>query len=103
MQDYEYAMIKLIKVPAVPARKKTSHKGDNGKVLIIGGSKEYPGAITLAALAVSALRSGTSGRGAWFLQDQDFEKLPSSLQNDVVSKLRKRKGLPADLPRPILD
>ena len=51
----------------------------------------------------SALRSGTSGRGAWFLQDQDFEKLPSSLQNDVVSKLRKRKGLPADLPRPILD
>ena len=51
----------------------------------------------------SALRSGTSGRGAWFLSDQDFEKLPNSLQSDIVGKLRKRKGLPIDLPRPILD
>jgi len=51
----------------------------------------------------STLRSGTAGRGAWFLSDQDFEKLPNSLQNDIVTKLRKRKGLPADLPRPILD
>ncbi|HLD87567.1 MAG TPA: NAD(P)H-hydrate dehydratase [Candidatus Nanoarchaeia archaeon] len=40
----------------IPKRKQGSHKGDNGVVLAIGGSKEYPGAIALASLA--ALRSG---------------------------------------------
>ena len=37
-------------------RKKTSHKGENGHALVIGGSEEYVGAVTLAGLA--ALRSG---------------------------------------------
>jgi len=37
-------------------RKKTSHKGENGSVLIIGGSEEYVGAVALAGLA--ALRAG---------------------------------------------
>src|SRR3989338_11110741 len=40
----------------LPKRKKTAKKGDNGKVLAIGGSKDYVGAIALAGLA--ALRSG---------------------------------------------
>ncbi len=39
-----------------PRRKKHSRKGDNGKVLIIGGSEVYSGAAALAALA--ALRAG---------------------------------------------
>ncbi len=37
-------------------RKKTSHKGENGSALIIGGSEEYVGALALAGLA--ALRAG---------------------------------------------
>jgi len=37
-------------------RKKTSHKGENGFALIIGGSEEYAGAVALAGLA--SLRSG---------------------------------------------
>jgi hydroxyethylthiazole kinase-like uncharacterized protein yjeF len=37
-------------------REKASHKGQNGKVLVVGGSNEYSGAPALAAL--SALRSG---------------------------------------------
>jgi len=36
--------------------KKGSRKGDNGRVLIIGGSKDYAGALALAGIA--ALRSG---------------------------------------------
>ena len=40
----------------LPKRKKSSKKGDNGRVLVIGGSKEYVGAVALAGLA--ALRSG---------------------------------------------
>ncbi len=37
--------------------KKTSHKGENGLALIIGGSKDYTGTLALAGLA--ALRTGT--------------------------------------------
>ena len=37
-------------------RSKISHKGENGKVLIVGGSVDYVGAVMLAALA--AYRSG---------------------------------------------
>jgi ADP-dependent NAD(P)H-hydrate dehydratase / NAD(P)H-hydrate epimerase len=37
-------------------RKKDSHKGQNGNILVIGGSKDYSGAPALAAL--SSLRSG---------------------------------------------
>ncbi len=37
-------------------RKKTSHKGENGYALVIGGSEELVGAVTLAGLA--ALRAG---------------------------------------------
>lgn len=37
-------------------RKKSAHKGDSGKALLIGGSEEYVGAITLAGLA--SLRVG---------------------------------------------
>jgi hydroxyethylthiazole kinase-like uncharacterized protein yjeF len=40
----------------LPKRSKKSHKGDNGKVLIIGGSRDYVGALALAGIA--ALRSG---------------------------------------------
>jgi len=40
----------------LPKRSPDSHKGDNGTVLVVGGSKEYVGAVTLAGLA--ALRSG---------------------------------------------
>ncbi len=40
----------------LPKRISKSHKGDNGKVLIIGGSRDYVGALALAGLA--ALRSG---------------------------------------------
>ena len=40
----------------IPARKSNSRKGDNGKVLVIGGSYMYHGAPILSSL--SALRSG---------------------------------------------
>ena len=40
----------------IPKRSSKSHKGDNGKVLVIGGSKDYVGAVALAGLA--ALRTG---------------------------------------------
>jgi elongation factor 2 len=41
----------------------------------------------------SDLRSGTSGRGSSFIVDQRFDKLPASLQEKVISKIKERKGL----------
>ena len=42
----------------IPDRIKDSHKGDYGKVALLGGAVEYSGAIRLSALALSALKSG---------------------------------------------
>ena len=41
----------------------------------------------------SDLRSATEGRGTSSLLDQLFEKVPASLQPDIVRKIRQRKGL----------
>lgn len=41
----------------------------------------------------SDLRSATEGRGTSSLLDQSFEKVPASLQPEVVRKIRQRKGL----------
>lgn len=39
------------------------------------------------------LRSATSGRGVQFVIDQTFEKLPYELAEEVINKIRTRKGL----------
>ncbi|MEK6893640.1 MAG: elongation factor EF-2 [Nanoarchaeota archaeon] len=39
------------------------------------------------------LRSATEGRGVSSLMDQEFQKLPSELQINVIRKIRERKGL----------
>ncbi|MEK6875489.1 MAG: elongation factor EF-2 [Nanoarchaeota archaeon] len=41
----------------------------------------------------SDLRSATEGKGVSSLADQLFEKVPASLQADVIRKIRDRKGL----------
>jgi NAD(P)H-hydrate epimerase len=38
----------------IPVRKKHSHKGDNGRVLVIGGNEEFHGAPIFAALGAEA-------------------------------------------------
>lgn len=43
-------------LPCLPARAATSHKGDYGRALLIGGSRGMSGAISLAGMA--ALRAG---------------------------------------------
>lgn len=39
------------------------------------------------------LRSATEGRGTSSLADQLFEKVPTSLQDDIIRRIRDRKGL----------
>ena len=43
------------------------------------------------------LRSVTSGRGVWYLEDQVFEKVPRELQDQIIQSIRQRKGIPPDV------
>src|ERR1700682_4422263 len=43
-------------LPVLPPRSPDSHKGDFGRVLLVGGSRGMPGSVSLAGMA--ALRSG---------------------------------------------
>ncbi|HLC39416.1 MAG TPA: elongation factor EF-2 [archaeon] len=48
----------------------------------------------------ASLKSATSGRGFYSLIETVFEKLPQDLREDVIRGVRKRKGLPEDIPKP---
>ncbi|MDO8516619.1 MAG: elongation factor EF-2 [Nanoarchaeota archaeon] len=41
----------------------------------------------------SSLRSATNGRGISSLMEQDFERMPSELQQKIIAQIRARKGL----------
>jgi len=51
----------------------------------------------------AALKSATAGRGFQSLIDVSYKKLPTDLQAFTVNRIRQRKGLPAEWPKPILD
>lgn len=81
----------------IPRRKKGSHKGDNGRILIIGGSKDYPGAITLAALALCCLRTGTDmvtvaapERVAWTINCFLSDIITKKLKGDYLKAIHSR-------------
>ncbi|MCL7411421.1 MAG: elongation factor EF-2 [Methanosarcinaceae archaeon] len=46
------------------------------------------------------IRSATEGRAMWSTEFAGFEPLPKNLVTEVVSKIRERKGLKAQLPQP---
>jgi elongation factor 2 len=48
----------------------------------------------------AALKSATSGRGFYSLVDVVFEKLPEEMRESVIKSIRKRKGLPEEIPKP---
>ncbi len=71
-------------------RKKTSHKGENGYALVIGGSEEYVGALTLAGL--SALRAGcdavtiaSSEKVAWAVNRYSPDLMTYKLRGETFS------------------
>ena len=45
------------------------------------------------------LRSATSGRAFWQSMFDHWEKLPQKLEIRTIEEVRKRKGLPAEIPR----
>lgn len=94
----------------ITERKPTSHKGDFGRVLIIAGSEDYPGASILAAKAavnsIAALRTGVDivtiaapEKVGWlmhqYLPDIIIKKYPcrqfTEIHADEIIKLAKDK------------
>ncbi len=74
----------------LPTRKKDSKKGDNGRVLVVGGSKEYIGAVALAGIA--ALRSGCDWvtvaapeKVAWAVNCLSADLVTAKLKGDYFS------------------
>ena len=74
----------------LPERKKSSKKGDNGRVLIVGGSKYFIGAVSLAGLA--ALRSGVDWvtiaapeKVAWCVNNLSPDIVTAKLKGDYIS------------------
>jgi hypothetical protein len=51
----------------------------------------------------TALKSATGGRGFQSLIDVSYKKLPADLQIQTIVRIRERKGLPKELPKPIFD
>ena len=71
----------------LPTRKPDSHKGDNGLVLVVGGSEDYVGAVILTGLA--ALRSGVdlvkiiaSEKVAWAINSYSPDLIAKKIPND---------------------
>jgi elongation factor 2 len=46
------------------------------------------------------LRSATSGRAFWQSVFDRWEKMPEKLEAKIITAVRKRKGLPSEVPKP---
>ncbi len=51
----------------------------------------------------SKLKSITGGKGFYSLIDITFERIPKDLQDKTILSIRKRKGLPEEIPKPTED
>lgn len=81
-------------------RKGDSHKGENGKVLVVGGSEKYSGAVYLAASAVAALRCGTDivevmapEKVAWAINSLTPDLITIKLSGKNIGESHKKKIL----------
>ncbi|RLI92886.1 MAG: elongation factor EF-2 [Candidatus Altiarchaeales archaeon] len=45
------------------------------------------------------IRSASEGHALWSTENAGFEKVPVELQNDIIMKIRERKGLKKELPK----
>ncbi len=80
---------------------------ENRRGQIIDMKEERGASVITAKLPVSemfgfdaTLKSATSGRGFYSLIETAFERVPKELFELTVRAIRKRKGLPEDIPQP---
>ncbi|MEM3829157.1 MAG: elongation factor EF-2 [Candidatus Aenigmatarchaeota archaeon] len=80
---------------------------ENRRGQILDMKEERGASVIIAKVPVSdmfgfdaSLKSATSGRGFYSLIETVFEKLPNELRDEVIKSIRKRKGLPEEIPKP---
>ncbi|MEM5847312.1 MAG: elongation factor EF-2, partial [Candidatus Aenigmatarchaeota archaeon] len=80
---------------------------ENRRGQILDMKEERGASVVIAKIPVSdmfgfdaSLKSATSGRGFYSLIETVFEKLPNELRDEVIKGIRKRKGLPEEIPKP---
>ena len=80
---------------------------NNKRGEILNVDQEEYSAVVTAKIPVAelfgfegALKSATAGKGFQSLMDVVFEKIPNEIRDQVATKIRERKGLPKELPRP---
>jgi len=80
---------------------------ENRRGQILDMKEERGASIITAKMPVSdmfgfdaSLKSATSGRGFYSLIETKFERIPKELFETTVKAIRKRKGLPEDIPKP---
>lgn len=83
--------MKFIKKRDLVMHRRGRRKGDNGRVLVIGGSREYVGAVALAGLAV--LRSGVDWvtiaapeKVAWAINALSVDLVVKKLEGDYLAR-----------------
>ena len=78
-------------LPFFPKRAENSHKGSYGKTMILGGSREYSGAVKLANLALSALRCGR-GLSTLAVPESLFPAVSPYLLDATLTLLKEKEG-----------
>jgi len=80
---------------------------ENRRGQILDMKEERGASIVTAKMPVSdmfgfdsSLKSATSGRGFYSLIETMFEKLPIDLRDGVIMGIRKRRGMPEEIPKP---
>jgi elongation factor 2 len=76
-------------------RGKISSFEQKGAFTVLTGLVPVAGTLGLTA----ELRSATSGRAFWQSMFSHWERLPAKLEAKTISEARKRKGLPAEVPK----
>ncbi len=76
------------------------HRGRIHNVIPEGEYVRVKGQIPAAEIIGIAdeIRSSTQGRAFFGYEFKGFEKVPSSLEEDVILSIRKRKGMPVEMP-----
>jgi NAD(P)H-hydrate epimerase len=78
-------------IKSFPRRDRNCHKGNFGKVTVVGGSKKYPGSIYLSSLSLCVLKSG-SGYTNLAIPESMYEIYALKNPECTISTIRDNEG-----------
>ena len=80
-------------------------QGRRGQILEMNQEEDVLNIVSKVPVAemfgfAAGIRSATQGRALWTTEYLGYERLPKSLQDEVIRKIRERKGLKSEIPSP---